>query len=1200
MLEHKNYERRVVAGIEESLSKIVALIPDGSFVLDVGCGSGMLGAYLTRNKGCVVDGVDLNVDAVNIAENNYRKTFVLDLESENLVEKFCVDSYDFIVVADVIEHLVNPGILLEGVRALIKPSGTVIFSVPNITHISVGLELLLGKFHYSDNGLLDRTHLRFFSRKSLLEKLSQHGLYAYAIQTIKKEVKETEFSKSSVKLFPSEWLKKIEINYEDALTYQWIVSTKKDRASIEDNIILESDYHWPSLIFTSELYWSTLKEPDYSDKNKIIGRLIESAENVQTIEFHFSDCEMLDDLKNIRIDPVSERKLFLIVYAEIVDSKKNIIWSWDSQLGAFEILGARLLRCVKSGGCLFDPISDDPQWLPDIGEEILRRIDPGSIFRFEMRVDGSLVNFCSNQLETQVDQLETQVDQLKTQVEQFGQDLVVQSHIISAAKLREKNLQQLEGELRGFIVALKKTIDSYQASTSWRLTKPLRMVSSLWKDLGDMLQVYRMYRLRNPGAKGFSRLVKRLIGLFNHSGFSGVVNVVCRKNSLIWSEAALKSSMLSAPLILRDAEKIESKVNMDVAVHIHVFYPELILDIRSYLENIPVGFHCYVTTDTPDKAGQIKKILFDISNMTALDIRIVENRGRDIYPLVSVLASDLARHELVLHIHTKCSPHNAWALSGWRRYLMESLLGTPKRVTAIFQQFMQDQTLGIFFPAYYHSIKSLVYPQRTNGGYIAPTPNDEYIHVLLDRAGKKKNELHGVDVTLYPAGDMFWFRGRALEPFIKMNLTVDDFAIERGQVNGTLAHAIERMFPYFAKQVDLSTKAFLSEVFLSPDCCAHEANLAHQLIDKKVISEPVIIFDHNNGGGANTYSKKLVGDILEAGNTVLRIYCNEGLFFAQWHSANDGMLFYFNTTKQLFCLLLKSRSKRVILNSLYGVPDIEDISSAITNLADNLKADLDIKMHDFYALCPSPHLLNFESAYCGVPEDGRVCSRCLKKNHGWFHSWYPEEKKPTEITQWRKPFINLLDAANTVTFFDESTVDIVAKAFDLDMSKIKVVPHDATHFVCHQNIKVDGPLHIGILGTLSIAKGGEIVKLLHNYLHEKGLGIPITIIGPSLVSLPKEVTVWGAYEPNDLPEIISYRDVNVIFIPSIVPETFSYTISEAIEMKLPIVAFDIGAQGARVRKYKLGKVVPLGSSPETILLAIQEVKRVAVSELEQS
>jgi glycosyltransferase involved in cell wall biosynthesis len=100
-------------------------------------------------------------------------------------------------------------------------------------------------------------------------------------------------------------------------------------------------------------------------------------------------------------------------------------------------------------------------------------------------------------------------------------------------------------------------------------------------------------------------------------------------------------------------------------------------------------------------------------------------------------------------------------------------------------------------------------------------------------------------------------------------------------------------------------------------------------------------------------------------------------------------------------------------------------------------------------------------------------------------------------------------------------------------------------------------------------------------------------VGQSLVSTPSHINVHGAYEPNHLPIIIRKNKINVIFVSSIVPETFSYTISEAMAMGLPIVAFDLGAQGNRVKQYPLGKVVPLGSSPEMILMAIQSVLKIA-------
>lgn len=67
----------------------------------------------------------------------------------------------------------------------------------------------------------------------------------------------------------------------------------------------------------------------------------------------------------------------------------------------------------------------------------------------------------------------------------------------------------------------------------------------------------------------------------------------------------------------------------------------------------------------------------------------------------------------------------------------------------------------------------------------------------------------------------------------------------------------------------------------------------------------------------------------------------------------------------------------------------------------------------------------------------------------------------------------------------------------------------------------------------------------------------------------------------------------MIFISSIIPETFGYTISEAIKMGLPIVAFDIGAQGNRVKQYALGKTIPLHSSPEVILEAMQSILNTA-------
>ena len=186
MEKYQNYSRTILGDIEESLSKIVNKIRPGSLVLDVGCGTGMLGEYLTTKRDCIVDGVDADVEAVSQSSKIYRTTAIKNLETELLTDVFKVASYDFIVVADVIEHLISPDSLLAELQKLIKPGGTVIFSVPNVTHLAVGLELLGGNFKYSNNGLLDNTHVKFYSKESLLAKLGEFGFVASEIDTVKK------------------------------------------------------------------------------------------------------------------------------------------------------------------------------------------------------------------------------------------------------------------------------------------------------------------------------------------------------------------------------------------------------------------------------------------------------------------------------------------------------------------------------------------------------------------------------------------------------------------------------------------------------------------------------------------------------------------------------------------------------------------------------------------------------------------------------------------------------------------------------------------------------------------------------------------------------------------------------------------------------------------------------------------------------
>ncbi len=138
--------------------KMIHMVPEGSEVLDIGCSAGGFGEALQRERGAIVDGVDITSADVKQAQKRLRKAWVMDIEADTLPDK----RYDVVVFADVLEHMKNPVGVLQRVKSLLKPDGIVIFSIPNMAHISVRLQLLEGSFNYSETGLLDYTHLHFY------------------------------------------------------------------------------------------------------------------------------------------------------------------------------------------------------------------------------------------------------------------------------------------------------------------------------------------------------------------------------------------------------------------------------------------------------------------------------------------------------------------------------------------------------------------------------------------------------------------------------------------------------------------------------------------------------------------------------------------------------------------------------------------------------------------------------------------------------------------------------------------------------------------------------------------------------------------------------------------------------------------------------------------------------------------------------
>jgi O-antigen biosynthesis protein len=153
--------------------KVFDLIHENSFVLDVGCSSGGLGKKLIEEKKCRVYGVDFSPKSIKNASKILHKAKLFDLDSVKV--PFSKEKFDVIVFADVLEHIKNPECILERFSKILKKDGVIIASIPNIAYVSARINHLFGKWDYYETGLMDKTHIKFFTSKTINELFLKTG-----------------------------------------------------------------------------------------------------------------------------------------------------------------------------------------------------------------------------------------------------------------------------------------------------------------------------------------------------------------------------------------------------------------------------------------------------------------------------------------------------------------------------------------------------------------------------------------------------------------------------------------------------------------------------------------------------------------------------------------------------------------------------------------------------------------------------------------------------------------------------------------------------------------------------------------------------------------------------------------------------------------------------------------------------------------
>lgn len=143
-------------------------------ILDVGCSEGALGKFLRREKSAKVVGIDISKEAIKAARNNLDDAFVIDIECEQL--PFRKNKFDIIICADVLEHLYDPLAVLRKLKHCLIKDGIFILSIPNVAYIGLRVKLLLGNFDYQEAGIMDSSHIRFFTKRAVDELVCKAGL----------------------------------------------------------------------------------------------------------------------------------------------------------------------------------------------------------------------------------------------------------------------------------------------------------------------------------------------------------------------------------------------------------------------------------------------------------------------------------------------------------------------------------------------------------------------------------------------------------------------------------------------------------------------------------------------------------------------------------------------------------------------------------------------------------------------------------------------------------------------------------------------------------------------------------------------------------------------------------------------------------------------------------------------------------------
>ncbi|ODM45551.1 hypothetical protein A9320_27690 [Ruegeria sp. PBVC088] len=335
---------------------------------------------------------------------------------------------------------------------------------------------------------------------------------------------------------------------------------------------------------------------------------------------------------------------------------------------------------------------------------------------------------------------------------------------------------------------------------------------------------------------------------------------------------------------------------------------------------------------------------------------------------------------------------------------------------------------------------------------------------------------------------------------------------------------------------------------------------------------------HSMGGGAEVdLERRIAGDLDRIGAAFVIRVGGVFRFTLELHSrrpdGSTGMTSGGTASAPLIAQLLAPVTARQIIYACgVGDPDPVTLPDLLLSLRNSGDA-LEVLVHDYFPLSPTPSLLEAGETWKGLPDPQTASAR---------HATRRPDGAGVPLSRWRADWGRLVYAADRVTCFSQASARLMAQAYA--GARIEVHPH-ALHADVPAIPRPDGPPVIGVLGSLAPHKGAGVVQRLSRVLTPRDPGLVLLGEIDPAYRLHRPARHHGRYAVEDLPALVDRYGITCWFIPSVWPETFSFTTHEALASGLPVMVFDLGAQGDAVRAAMArgapGALLPLAAVEDT-------------------